>query len=62
MLTDHCTWPWLDPGAPAEAESIWVPSISAGDRRNLLFCASQVTSGSVGSSTTGVAGGQVNAL
>ena len=59
MLTAHCTWFC---GMPAEAESMLVPSIRAGESRYLLFCASQVTSGMVGSSSTGVAGGQVNAL
>ena len=58
MSTVHCTWPCWLPGAPADAEEISVPSIRAGDSRYLLLWASQVTSGRVGSSTTGGTAGQ----
>ena len=54
MPTFHWTCPWLEPGAFAVAEEISVPSIRAGDSRYFCPWASQVTSGIVGSSTTGV--------
>src|SRR4051794_25073028 len=37
MPTDHCTAPWVEPGALAVADEISVPSIKAGESRYFWY-------------------------